>query len=324
MIKLIADSTCDLSNEILELYNISIVPLYITIEGKTYKDRVEIVPNDFYAIFDEIEGDVTTANPSPKDFYDEILLAVKDGYDEIIIINMSSGTSGSYQSAVIGKDLFFDEHPDIEVRIRVIDSVSMSHGTGWLLLKSAFLIKDGLKYEEIIDFVEMYKYNVKHFLAVDNLEHLIKSGRLTNSSAFIGKLLKIKPIMTMKNKKGAIIAKVRGRKRVLEHYVRELKLRIDTDATNFIIIGYTSDRMVAENLMNRIIKENAFDGKMYIMQMGVSVGVHVGLGGLSLFFVEKDHMKDNLVKNELKLLKEKKDKMTILIKKHQSKKNNTF
>ena len=316
MIKLLADSTCDLSDEILEKYNISMVPLYVTIEGKTYKDRVDIVPDHFYSIIEEVEGDIKTANPSPEDFSNEMKEAIKDGYDEIICICMSSGTSGSYQSAEIGRNILFEENPDIEVKIRIIDSVSMSHGSGWLILKSAQLIESGMSYEEVVDFVEMYKYNVKHYLYVDDLDHLIKSGRLSNASAFIGKILNIKPIMTMKNKKGAIVAKERGRKRVFNYYVREFKERVDLKVTNFIIIGYTSDRIAVENLKNKISKETEFKGEIYIMQMGVSVGTHVGLGGVSMFFIEKDHIKDGLMKNELKLLKERKDEMMNKIKQH--------
>jgi DegV family protein with EDD domain len=320
MIKLMSDSTCDLSDEILEKYNISLVPLNVTLEGKHYKDRVDIMPDDLYAVIEEIEEPVTTGNPSPEDFYLEMKKAAENGHDEIICINMSSGTSGSYQSAVLGHELFYENHPDSEVRIRVIDSVSMSHGTGWLILKSARLIESGMCYEEIINFVEMYKYNTKHFLSVDDLDHLIRSGRLSNASAMIGKLLKLKPIMTMKDTKGAIVAKERGRKRVLEHYVRELKARIDRGITDFIIVGYTSDRIIAVNLQNKIRKENAFDGEIFIMQMGVSVGAHVGLGGLSMYFVEKDHMKDNFMHNEMIQIRERKDRMMELIKKYQPKK----
>ncbi|MCD6435451.1 MAG: DegV family protein, partial [Clostridiales bacterium] len=306
--------TCDLTDEILERYNITMVPLYVTIEEKTYMDRVNITPDYLYSIIEEVEGDIQTANPSPEDFYNEMEEAVKNGYDEIICICMSSGTSGSYQSAEIGKTLFYEENLETNVKVRVIDSVSMSHGSGWLILKSAQLIESGLTYEEIIDFVEMYKYNVKHYLYVDDLDHMIKSGRLTNASAFIGKMLNIKPIMTMKNKKGAIVAKERGRKKVLNYYIREFKERVDLTVTNFIIIGYTSDRSAVENLKNKIIKETEFKGEIFIMQMGVSVGTHVGLGGVSLFFIEKDHLKDGLIKNEIKLLKEKKVAMLRKIK----------
>jgi DegV family protein with EDD domain len=314
MIKIMADSTCDLSQEIVEKYKISLVPLTINIEGKVYKDRVDIKPDDFYNIIEELDKEPTTAMPSPIEYLKEINQAVLEGYKEILCICMSSGTSGAYQSAVIAKEYFFEENPESTIKIHIIDSKCMSHGSGWLILKSARLRDQGASFEELIAFNEQYKTNVKHFLSVDDLDHLVKSGRLTNASAFLGKLLRLKPIMSMKKGKGAIVAKERGRKKVLKHYVEEFLNRNDQEITDFIIIGYTSDRMVAENLKNKIIKETDFSGEIFIMQMGVAVGTHVGLGGISMFFVEKGHKKDNLLINEVHGLMEIKNELIEKIK----------
>lgn len=163
----------------------------------------------------------------------------------------------------------------------------MSHGSGLLLLKSALMRERGATFEELVEFNETYKTNVKHYLSVDDLDHLIKSGRLSNASAFLGKLLMLKPIMTMKNGKGAIVAKERGLKRVLVHYVQEFIKRNDEKMTEFAIIGYTSDIKVAQNLKVKLEKETDFKGDIHIMQMGVSVGTHVGLGALSMFLWRK-------------------------------------
>ncbi|QUH21018.1 DegV family protein [Alkaliphilus sp. B6464] len=306
MIKIIADSTCDLSNEILEKYDISLAPLTINIEGKIYRDRIDIQPNDFYGIMEGLSEYPTTGMPSPTEFLDIMNKAVKDGYKEILCICMSSGTSGSYQSAVIAKGYFNEKNPDSSIKIHVVDSKCMSHGSGWLILKSAMMRESGASFEEIVEFNEVYKINVKHFLSVDDLDHLIKSGRLTNASAFIGKILRLKPIMTMRKGKGAIVAKERGQKRVLNYYINEFINRNDTDITNFIIIGYTSDIEVAENLKIKIQNETDFLGDIYIMQMGVSVGTHVGLGAISMFFIEKGHIKDGLVRNTVRSFIEKK------------------
>ncbi|WP_339148216.1 MULTISPECIES: DegV family protein [unclassified Sutcliffiella] len=287
MIKLMADSTCDLSNDVLEMYDISLAPLSINIEGKTFKDRVDIEPDEFYGMMEALSEFPTTGMPSPVEYLTIIKEAVESGYKEILCICMSSGTSGSQQSAELAKGYFFEENPDSPVKIHVVDSKCMSHGSGWLLLKSAMMREKGASFQELIDFNENYKTNVKHFLSVDDLDHLIKSGRLSNASAFLGKLLMLKPIMTMKNGKGAIVAKERGLKRVLKHYVEEFIKRNDETVTDFIIIGYTSDIKIAENLKVKLEKETDFTGAIHIMQMGVSVGTHVGLGALSMFFVEK-------------------------------------
>lgn len=308
MIKLMADSTCDLSNDILKQYDISIAPLTVAMDGKTYKDRVDITADEFYSMMETLENPPTTGMPSPASFVEIINEAMDKGYDEFLCISMSSGTSGSYQSAVLGKDYFFEEYPDAPIKIHVVDSKCMSHGSGWLLMKSARLRDKGATFQELIDFNETYKTNVKHFLTVDDLNHLIRSGRLSGASAIIGKMLKLKPIMSMKDGKGAIVAKERGRRKVLTHYIQEFNKRNDEALTDFIVIGYTTDKSYADNLKTKLLEETSFQGDIYLMQMGVAVGTHVGPGGLSMFFMETGHHKDNLLINEMETLLQMKDK----------------
>lgn len=307
MIKIMADSTCDLSQDILDKYDISIAPLTVTMNGKSYRDRVDITADEFYSMMENLETPPTTGMPSPSSYLDIMKEAKDKGMQEILCICMSSGTSGAYQSAVLAKDYFYEEFPGSNVKIHVVDSTCMSHGSGWLLMKSAMLREKGASFQELIDFNEAYKRNVKHFLTVDDLNHLLRSGRLSSASALIGKMLKLKPIMSMKDTKGAIVAKERGRKKVLTHYVEEFKKRNDENLTAFVIIGYTTDKSYAENLKAKFLQETGFTGDIYIMQMGVAVGTHVGPGGLSMFFMETGDRKDNLLLNEWEALVAKKD-----------------
>ncbi|WP_044338582.1 DegV family protein [Rossellomorea aquimaris] len=287
MIKILADSTCDLSNDVLELYDISLAPLTINIGGKIYRDRVDIEPDEFYGVMEDLAEFPTTGMPNPAEYVAIMHQAVKDGYKEIICICMSSGTSGSYQSAEIAKGYFYEEDRNSTVKIHIVDSSCMSHGSGLLVMQSALMRERGATFESIVAFNETYKKKVKHFLSVNDLDHLLKSGRLTNASAFIGKLLMLKPIMSMKKGKGAIVGKERGLKKVLKHYVTEFSNRYDREMTEFVIIGYTSDRKIAENLKSKIKSETDYSGDIFIMQMGVSVGTHVGPGAISLYFLEK-------------------------------------
>ncbi|MCR3955045.1 MAG: DegV family protein [Gudongella sp.] len=287
MIKIMADSTCDLSQEIIEKYNIGVAPLNVEIGDKTYRDKVDITPDRFYELLPTLQELPSTSMPSPEEYLSIIDKAMEEGYDQFLIICMSSGTSGSYQSAEIAKEYFYDRNPDSDIRIHVVDSLSMSHGSGWLIMKSAQLLQEGYDFDQLVQFNEDNKKRVKHFLCVDDLNNLIKSGRLTNASAFIGKLLRVKPIMTMKKSKGAIVAKERGWNKVLRYYVNEFLERVDRDQTNFIIIGYTSDIHIANALRDKMRQDTDFNGDIHIMQMGVAVGTHVGLGGLSMFFMEK-------------------------------------
>ncbi len=307
MIKILADSTCDLSQEIIDKYEIGVAPLSINIDGKTFKDRVDITADEFYAIIDKLKKPPTTAMPAPTEFISIMEEAYSKGDREFLCITMSSGTSGSYQSAEIAKTMFLEEHEGDDVKVHVVDSKSMSHGSGWLIIKSAMLRERGMSFEDLVDFNEAFKKHVKHFLSVDDLDNLIRSGRLTNASAFIGKLLKIKPIMSMRDGKGAIVAKERGRKKVMNHYVAEFKKRNNAVMNDFIIIGYTSDINVALNLKSKFVDETGYKGEIHIMQMGVAVGTHVGLGGLSMYFMERDRKRDGLLVNEMNSLMKKKD-----------------
>jgi DegV family protein with EDD domain len=324
MIKLVADSTCDLSDEILAKYDISIAPLTITIGEKTYKDRIDITPDEFYSMLSSLEKLPTTAMPSPPEFMSIFEEGLAKGVKDFICINMSSGTSGSYQSAVLAKNDFLEEHAEEGIRVHVVDSKCMSHGSGYLLMKTAMLREKGASFEELVDFNETFKTNVKHFLSVDDLDNLIKSGRLTNVSAMIGKLLKVKPIMSMRSGRGAIVAKIRGRKKVFKHYVAEFNRRVDEELSDFIIIGYTSDIALAENLRIMFENEVGYKGDIYIMQMGVSVGTHVGLGGLALYFIEEGHHHDGLIYNEMNQLLDKKNEMMKMVRRLKEKKLKSF
>lgn len=309
MIKIIADSTCNLSDEIIEKYDISIVPLFITIKDKTYIDGEEITPDEMYSQLASLEKLPTTGAPSPEKVLESYEEFVEKGYKEIIFIAMSSGTSAVYQSAEIAKTLYYEKHKNSDTKIYVVDSLSMSHGSGYLIMKSAMMRDNGASYEEIIEFNEKYKKRVKHYLSVDDLDNLLKSGRLSNVSAQIGKILHIKPIMTMKKGKGAIEEKARGRKKVLSYYINQLEKRIDKEMTDFIIIGYTSDILFAENLKRLVEQSTEFDGDIYIMQMGCAVGTHVGLGGVAMYFIEKPKVHSSIYASMKAGVKEKTAKL---------------
>lgn len=286
MIKIMADSTCDLSQEIVERYNIGFVPLNIEIEGVNYRDKVDITSDQFFERLPNMKDLPKTGAPSPDAYLTIIEEAMTEGYTEFLCISMSSGTSASYQTAEIARDSFYDKHKETEVKIHIVDSWSMSHGSGWLVLKTAQLLEEGYTFDELVTFNETHKKRVKHYLCVDDLHNLTKSGRISNMGAFIGSLLRVKPIMSMKETKGAIVAKVRGTNKALKYYVDEFQKRVDPEWTNFIIIGYSNDQSIANELKDRIMLKTNFSGDIYIMQMGVAVGTHVGLGALSLFFME--------------------------------------
>lgn len=287
MFKIMADSTCDLTSDIIEKYNIGIAPLTITIDGIEYTEMKDLTIDRFFELIQNLDKNPTTSMANPLEYLRVFNETLEEGLNKLLCICMSSGTSGSHQSAVIAKKKFFEDNPDSPLEIHIVDSKCMSHGSGYLVLKSALLRERGYSFEEVVEFNETYKKKVKHFLSVDDLVNLIRSGRLSNAGALLGRIFNIKPVMTMRNGKGAIVAKERSMRRVLNHYVREFKRRNNEELTEYIIIGYSSDIERAEKLKQKIFDETDFTGDVYIMQMGLTVSNHVGLGGISMFFFEK-------------------------------------
>ncbi|MDY0235631.1 MAG: DegV family protein [Gudongella sp.] len=287
MIKIMADSTCDLSEEFINKYSIGIAPLNIMIEDRVYRDRIDLSSDEFFEMLPTLDELPTTSMPSPEEYVKIIDQGILEGVTEFLCICMSSGTSASYTSAELAKKYFYERNPDSIAKIHVVDSLSMSHGSGWLIIKSAQLLEAGWTFEQLVEFNETYKIKTKHLLCVDDLSNLIKSGRLSNTSAFIGRLLRVKPIMTMKKSRGAIVAKERGWNKVLKYYIKEFLSRVNLEITNFLIVGYTSDIYIAYALRDKLLVDTDFSGDIYIMQMGVAVGTHVGLGGLSMYFIDK-------------------------------------
>lgn len=290
MIKIISDSACDLSEEVVSKYNIGIVPISIIMDGIDYKDGIDIKSDEFYKMLEKSENLSTTAAPGPGEYLDLIEKSVEEGYKKILCINISANMSVSYQSALVAKQTFFEENPESQIEIFIVDSFSVGHGSGWVILKAVDLLERGYKVEEIIEFIDGYKRKVRHLLCVNDLDSMKKSGRISNINAIIGKLLRVKPILTMINGKGRLIERERGINRVLDFYVNELESKVDKKESNFIIISYTSDIKPANTLAEKIKKETSYKGKIYIMQMGAAVGVYVGLGSFAMYYGSRENI----------------------------------
>lgn len=287
MIKIISDSACDLSDDVISNNDIGIVPITIVIDGKEYKDGVDIKSDEIYEILSDKSVSLTTAAPGPKEYLTMIKKSIEKGYKEILCVSISNNISVSYKSALIAKKIFFEENPKSPIKIYILDSFCVGQENGLLILKSIEIIQQGFDFEETINIIEKYKKRVRHLLCVNDLDVMAKSGRISNLNASVGKLLNIKPILTMIEGTGTLVGKERGMNKVINFYVKELEDNIDKENFNFIIVSYTSDIKLAEKLVEKIKSEISFSGKIYMMRMGAAVGVYVGLGSIAMYYASK-------------------------------------
>jgi DegV family protein with EDD domain len=278
-IKIISDSTCDLSQELLHRYNISTVPLIVMKGDEEYLDGVTITPDDIFAHV-AAGGDLcSTAARSVGTYMDEFAKYAKD-YDGILHINIGSGFSSSYQNACLAAEEFDN--------VRVIDSQNLSTGQGLIVLKAWELAQTAEDLDSLAEAVQAYSAKVEASFVVDKLAYLVKGGRCSSAAALGANLLNLKPCIEVKDGKMTVTKKYRGNyTKCLVNYVKErLDGREDMDnGTAFVTQTVISEDAHAA-VMEAVHTYGHF-ATVYETQAGCTVSCHCGPGTLGLLFVRK-------------------------------------
>lgn len=279
MIKIITDSTSDISLQLAKEMNIEIVPLIVRVDGNEYKDRVELSPEDFYKQLEEKDLTPSTSQPSPQDFL-KVYEKAKEAGDEILVITLSSEVSGTYQSAMIAKELL--EYN----KIQVINSASATFGLRIIIEKALQLRDEGKTLEEIVAFLEDYKQKVHIFALVDTLEYFYKGGRLSKTSATVGTLLKFKPVVGIKDGKLELFANCRGTRKSISKIIELIHETGDIDLQEPVCIGYTGNSEGLDKFENLLKEEFHIENVIHGI-VGRVIGSHAGPGGRVIAFVRK-------------------------------------
>ncbi|MEF9952485.1 MAG: DegV family protein [Clostridium sp.] len=277
-VKIITDSSCDLDLGYLGELSVDMSPLVTILEDGEFLDRVEMGPEEFYNKLKNVKKIPTTSQASPASFKKQFEDALNNDM-EVFCIAFSSKLSGTYQSALIAKEML-----DNNEKIEVIDSLCASVGQGLLVEKAALMAKEGKSRVEISSAIQEMASKMEHLIAVGSLEMLKMGGRISSSQAAIGSLLNVKPILQIVE--GAIqpLEKCRGKKGVIKKLVQLIEERGE-DITNARIgLSYSQDRdfanEVAEELKTKLGVEN-----ILITEIGSVIGSHVGPATVNLCFV---------------------------------------
>ena len=219
---IITDSNCDLPEEFLKKNNIPVIPFHFNLNGKDYEDNFgkSIGYKEFY---DELRrgGMSTTSQISPYTYEEYFRKYVNEGFS-VIYIGFSSALSESYNHSVLARENVLQDIPDAD--ITVIDSKAASVGQGLLIQKAIDMLKAGKTYEEIITWIESNKMRVNHWFTVDSLDYLKRGGRLSATSAALGTMLNVKPLLIVdKDGKLTPVKKIRGRKKAISELFDEFK-----------------------------------------------------------------------------------------------------
>ncbi|MDA1537683.1 DegV family protein [Bacillus cereus group sp. LD113LC] len=282
-VKIITDSAVDLPVELLQAYDIDLIPLRVYDESETeYLDGVTL---ESVTLLQKMrEGAVyRTSLPSLETFQEKFVSYAKEG-NPCIYLAFSSELSGTYQSSVLIKEEVKETYANLDLEI--IDTKCASLGQGLVVLEAAKMAKDGASKEDILKRVDFLMNHMEHIFTVADLQYLVRGGRLSKVAGFIGGLLNIKPILNVEEGKLVPLEKVRGKKKVLGRIVDIMEERGKELKGQTIGITHGDDLETAEALKALITER--FGCEVFIVNtIGAAIGAHTGPGVITLFFLNE-------------------------------------
>ena len=278
-VQIIADSTCDLPPELLERYNIAIIPLYITLNTATYLDKIDIQPADIFAYVAEHGALPKTAAVSVQDYVDRFT-AIRANGAEVVHINIGAGFSSCYQNACLAAQQVSGVFP--------VDSQNLSSGMGLLVLKAAELAEAGLSAQEIAQALHALAPKVESSFVIDSLDYLNKGGRCSTLAALGANLLSLKPCIEVRDGEMKVGKKYRGAlKRCLKEYVQDrFQDRTDIDTSRLMLTHTMPTHDFAKDLAEEVSSLITFDESICSFA-GCTISCHCGPGTLGVLFIRK-------------------------------------
>lgn len=279
-VKIIVDSTCDLPQELIDDYNIEVLPLRVHIDGREYLDGVELTTTELYTKMREGKHP-KTSQVSPKQFKDCFMQHAQNG-DKCIYLSFSSKLSGTYQTALLINNELKEIHSNF--KLEIIDSKAGSTGIGLIALQAARLSKLGRDLDYIVNTVKYQCHHIEHLFVIDNLHWLYEGGRLSKTSALLGELLNIKPILHLRDGKIEVLKKVRGKKKTLNTVIDIVEKRIGNFKDQIIGISHADDLPLALKVKDML--EERLDTQHFIINIvGSVLGSHLGISGVGILFL---------------------------------------
>ncbi|MBM7614403.1 DegV family protein [Alkaliphilus hydrothermalis] len=280
MIQIITDSTCDLTQTILDHNNISVVPMYVKFQGNVYKDGINITPEVIYQWVKSTGEIPVTAAPSSNDYYETFKKHLEEG-KEIIYIGTSSKLASAIQNAKIAANEFHDH------RIKVIDSLNISSGLGILALQAVEFVALGMDYQEVATKILELVPKIRTSFIVDSFEYLRKGGRCSSIENIMGNMLGIKPILQVTEGKLVLGDKSMGkREKVISSLLNQVLDEADSIISNQIMIINSMAQEEALYLKEELSRVFT-DKEIIIASAGCVISSHCGPNTLGVNYISE-------------------------------------
>jgi DegV family protein with EDD domain len=277
-IKVVTDSTIDLTLEEAKKYGIEMIPLCINIDNETYLDRVELTPTDFIEKMKNSKELPKSSQPAIGSFVEVYERLVSEGYD-VISIHMTGGMSGTVRAAESAAQM-------VEGNITVVDSMYITKALSFQVLEAVKMIEDGHTVEEIITRLEEVRQNTNLFVVVDTLENLVKGGRIGRGKGLIGSLLNIKPIASLADGVYTPVAKVRSHSQIVKFLTKQFEEHTEGKSIKGVGLVHADGFGLASKLKESIVKARGYT-QFSIEDTTPIISTHTGIGAIGfMYFAE--------------------------------------
>jgi DegV family protein with EDD domain len=269
-VKIVTDSTADLPPQLAKELGISVVPVYVRFGEEVYLDRVDISEDEFYQRLQKTEVHPSTVQPGPQDFLEVYRKLLKEA-DGIVSIHISAKLSGTYNSAMMAKDML-----DTKCPVEVVDSRMVTMGLGLPVIVAANMANAGESADKIVKEVKKATPKIRLLCLLDTLEYLQKGGRIGKAKALLGSILNVKPMITIKDGEVVPAGQVRVRAKGID---KLFELGQSAKKIQDLAVVHSTTLDEAQSLAERL--GSVFDRKQIkIARVGPALGVHTGPGAL--------------------------------------------
>ena len=281
--KILTDSTADLPESWTQEHDVQVLGLTIQLDGQTYETvGPDKLTSEQLLAKMESGSKPTTSQINVGQFEDVFRQYAQEGI-AVLYVAFASALSGTYQSAVMAREMVLEDYP--EAIITILDSKAASMGEGLLVMKAVEARAAGQSLEQTAALLQSLVPRVKTYFLVDDLNHLMRGGRISKAAALMGSLVNIKPIIAV-TADGSLdsVAKVRGKKKAQAEVVR---MTLETISESLVVIAYAGEKEVAENVKEQLLASGQVT-EVLILPLGPVISTHTGPGTLGLFSISSE------------------------------------
>ena len=275
-IKIVTDSTADLTQDVIEKYGIHVLPLSISVNGQTYLDRVDLQPDEFIEEMIKSEELPKTSQPAMGTFVEMYDKLGEDG-SEVLSIHMTSGMSGTVATANSAASM-------TDTKVTVVDSQFITHALAYQVVEAAKMANEGRSLEEILKRVDEVRKNTRLYVVVDTLENLVKGGRIGKGKAFIGSLLNIKPIASLEDGVYNPVTKVRSQGQIVKTLAKLFEEDTAGKVVKAVAIPHAKAIPLAESMKAAVEKVSGFT-QSEIFYTTPIISTHTGPGAIGFMYL---------------------------------------